>query len=135
MLTSASGSVLVDTSVWIHYFRGNEPFYSKVGQLLNDDHICTTGIIIAERLQGAKSEKERKSLRSFPSVFPVIGDHVSLWIDAGELSARLRGRGLTIGLADCFIAVVALKNRIPVFTEDGHFAELHRQTGLIFINP
>ena len=133
MLIPASDSVLVDTSAWIHYFRGNEPFCSKVGQLLDADRICTTGIIIAELLQGAKSKKERHSLRSFPSVFPVIGDGASLWIDAGDLSARLREQGLTIGLADCFIAVVALKNQIPVLTEDRHFAELQRQTGLTLI--
>ena len=63
----------------------------------------------------------------------VIGDGASLWIDAGDLSARLREQGLTIGLADCFIAVVALKNQIPVLTEDRHFAELQRQTGLTLI--
>lgn len=135
MLTLDSDSVLVDTSAWIHYFRGNEPFCAKVGQLLDADRICTTGIIIAELLQGAKSEKERRTLRSFASVFPVIGDAASLWIEAGDLSARLRGQGLTIGLADCFIAVAALNNKIPVLTEDQHFAELHRQTGLTLINP
>lgn len=130
MLTLASDSVLVDTSAWIHYFRGKEPFYSKVNELLDADRISTAGLIIAELLQGAKSEKERAALRSFPSVFPVIGTSVALWVEAGELSARLRGQGLTIGLADCFIAVAALNSRISVLTEDCHFAKLHQHTGL-----
>ncbi len=135
MLTLASDSVLVDTSVWIHYFRGNEPFCSAVGHLLDADRICTTGIIVGELLQGAKSEKERRTLRSLPSVFPVIGENITLWIDAGDLSARLRAQGLTIGLADCFIAVAALKHELPVYTEDRHFAQLQQQTGLTLYVP
>lgn len=130
MLTLDSDSVLVDTSAWIHYFRGNEPFCSTVSQLLDADRICTTGLIIAELLQGARSEQERCTIRSFPSVFPVIGDIFNLWIEAGDLSSRLRGQGMTIGLADCFIAVAALETEVPVYTEDRHFAELRRQTGL-----
>lgn len=134
MLTLASDSILVDTSAWIHYFRGKEPFCSRVTELLDADRICTTGLIIAELLQGARSEKERAALRSFPSVFPVIDDSASLWMEAGELSANLRGQGLTIGLADCFIAVAALNNRISVLTEDRHFAKLHQHTGLGLVN-
>ena len=46
------------------------------------------GIIVAELMQGAKSEKELSVLRDFVHVFPFIPDSLQIWQAAGELSLR-----------------------------------------------
>ena len=42
--------VLVDTSVWIEFFRKHEPYHGIVSRLIDDEQIFCCGIILAERL-------------------------------------------------------------------------------------
>lgn len=134
MTTIASGDVLVDTSAWIDYFRGQEPLHGMVAALLDENRICCLGLILAELLQGAKGEKERLALRDFPAIFPFVEDSVALWIKAGELSAGLRSRGKTVGLADCFIGVAAKEHGAAILTNDRHFGWLSEAVGVPLIN-
>jgi predicted nucleic acid-binding protein len=113
--------VLIDTSVWIEFFRKKEPFYSRVLQLLDEDNICCTGIVLAELIQGAKSRKEIKTLKDFKYVFIFLEDSASAWEMAGELSFTLRQSGNQIGLSDCYIAICASKAKVAILTLDNHF--------------
>jgi len=51
--------ILVDTSVWIDYFRNQSAgFVDFVAELVKNHEICVPQIVLAELMQGAKSEKE-----------------------------------------------------------------------------
>jgi predicted nucleic acid-binding protein len=113
--------VLVDTSVWIEFFRKNEPYFSIVSRLIDDEQVFCCGIILAELMQGAKSEKELGVLDDFPRVFPFITESGSLWSTAGKLAFQLRRKGVTIGLSDCYIAMAAATVGAQVATLDNHF--------------
>ncbi|MBI4690332.1 MAG: PIN domain-containing protein [Nitrospirae bacterium] len=52
--------VIVDTSVLIDFLKGTEPCAGMVSRLLEKNHVVTTGLIIAELLQGMKNLKEEK---------------------------------------------------------------------------
>ena len=119
--TSALANVLVDTSVWIEFFRKREPYHGFVAGLIDEERVCCAGIILAELMQGAKSEKELGILDDFPKVFTFIPETPQLWAAAGRLSFRMRRNGKTIGLADCFIAVAAASASARVATLDSHF--------------
>jgi len=116
--------VLVDTSAWIDFFRQIEPCYSMVQRLLTEERVCTIGLIVAELMQGAKSEKELAVLRDFVHVFPYLPESPKSWQTAGELSYNLRRKGKTIGLADCFIAVCSREGNAALLTKDSHFAAM-----------
>ncbi len=116
--------VLVDTSVWIEFFRKHEPYYSIVTRLIDDEQVYCCGIILAELMQGAKSDKELSVLDDFPRVFPFIAATPQLWADAGRLAFQLRRKDVTIGLSDCYIAVAAASVRAQVATLDNHFLML-----------
>lgn len=118
---SALARVLVDTSVWIEFFRKHEPYHSIVTRLIDDEQVYSCGIILAELMQGAKSDKELAVLDDFPRVFPFIAETPQLWAAAGKLAFQLRRKGVTIGLSDCYIAVAAASVRAQVATLDGHF--------------
>jgi len=118
---SVSGKVLVDTSVWIDFFRKVEPGYSLAITLMADERVCLVGIILAELMQGAKSEKELSVLRDFSSVFPFLPESAKTWQAAGELSFQLRRKGMTLGLSDCYIAVAAREGNAEILTRDRHF--------------
>jgi predicted nucleic acid-binding protein len=121
MPMSVSAKVLVDTSVWIDFFRKVEPHYGVVMHLMADKRICLIGIILAELMQGAKSEKELSVLRDFSSVFPFLPESTKIWQAAGELSFQLRRKGMTLGLSDCYIAVAAREGNAEILTQDRHF--------------
>jgi predicted nucleic acid-binding protein len=118
---SASVKILVDTSVWIDFFRKKEPAYSEVSRLIDDDRICCTGIILGELMQGAASEKEHKILGDFLHVYEFINESPSIWKKAGELSCRLRKHGKTIPLSDCLISILSLDAGVSIYTFDKHF--------------
>lgn len=130
MKTEGSVKVLVDTSAWISFFRKEKQLHEKVSALIDDDRIACCGIIYAELLQGVKTEKELSGLKDFMQVFDFPEEHARLWEEAGELSFRLRKKGTSPGLADCYIAVLAKRNGYSILTLDGHFKDLTKETGV-----
>lgn len=130
METAALARVLVDSSVWIEFFRKNEPYHGIAGQLMDDGQVVCCGVILAELMQGAKSDKELAVLEDFLQVFTFIPESPELWAAAGKLSYKLRRKGVTVGLSDCFIAVAAASAKIPVATLDSHFDVLCKPAGI-----
>ena len=118
---NASGKVLVDTSAWIDFFRKIEPCHSILMQLMADERVCSVGLIVAELMQGAKSENELSVFRDFAHVFPFLPESSKIWQAAGELSFQLRRKGKTLGLSDCYIAVAAREGNAEILTQDRHF--------------
>ena len=78
--------VLVDSSVWIEFFRRNEPYHDIVSRLMDDEQIVCCGVILAELIQGAKSDKELAVLENFLQVFTFIPETPELWAAAGKIS-------------------------------------------------
>ena len=124
------GKVLIDTSVWIEFFKKKEPCFSSVENLIGDDRVCCLSLIYAELLQGAKSDKEINTIKEFMYVFDFIPDSVAIWEEAGLTSQALRRKGKSIGLADCFIAASAVSCGASLFTLDKHFSSIRRTTNL-----
>jgi predicted nucleic acid-binding protein len=130
METAVLARVLVDSSVWIEFFRKNEPYHAIVSQLMNDEQIVCCGVILAGLMQGAKSDKELAVLEDFLQIFTFIHETPELWAAAGKLSHKLRRKGVTVGLSDCFIAVAAASVKVPLATRDSHFDVLCKPAGI-----
>lgn len=134
METNALDKVLVDTSAWIEFFRKKEPWYSAVSGLMDDKRVCCSGLILAELIQGAKSEKELEVLRDFRHVFEFLDDSVDLWQAAGELSHALLRKGRSAGLSDCYLAVAAKTANVKILTLDKHFDIIKDMVGIGLYN-
>jgi predicted nucleic acid-binding protein len=126
--------VLVDTSVWIEFFRKREPYFSVVTELIDADAVCCTGLIYAELLQGAKTGKELNTIREFRHVFEFLPESVEVWEKAGELSFRLQRKGKSVGLSDCLIAVSAEGSQAHLLTMDKHFSAIRKELGIKLFN-
>ncbi|RJQ60860.1 MAG: PIN domain nuclease [Desulfobacteraceae bacterium] len=117
-----STRIIADTSVWIEFFRDEKSSISiHLQELLRSGRVALTGMVLAEILQGVKGLREaamvQKSLE--PLVFMEMNRE--MWQRAGEVSASLRRKGITIPLSDILIASVALNQDCKVFTTDPHF--------------
>jgi predicted nucleic acid-binding protein len=67
--------ILIDTSVWIEYFRNKSDALSKqVDAILSYDEVVVPKVVIAELVQGARSEKEISVVEGFVGAFNVV-DH------------------------------------------------------------
>jgi predicted nucleic acid-binding protein len=130
METNALDKVLVDTSAWIEFFRKKDPWYSVISGLMDDKRVCCSGIILAELIQGAKSEKELEILRDFRQVFEFLDESVDRWQAAGELSNTLQRKGKSIGLSDCYLAASAKAHKVKLLTLDRHFDVLGGAAGI-----
>lgn len=122
--------ILVDTSAWIEFFRKKEPWYSAISVLMDDKRICCSGIILAELIQGAKSERELEVLRDFRHVFEFLNESTDLWQAAGELSNTLQRKGKSVGLSDCYLAASAKAHKAKILTLDKHFDVIKGAAGI-----
>ena len=133
--TTSVERILVDTSVWIEYFSNQSPvFVGYVAEVVKTREICVPRIILAELMQGAKSEKELSVIAEFMGAFSIIDQTDQTWIKAGRLSYELRKKGKNINLTDCYIAVIAQENSCTLFTLDRHFKDIRQYTGIDLID-
>ena len=119
--------VLIDTSVWIKYFR-NKPagMSKKVDEILSKQEVYVPKIVIAELIQGAKSEREISVIEDFVEAFNIIDQKEDSWIKTGRLSFALKRKGKTINLTDCYIAVIANEYECQIFSLDEHFKDIQK---------
>ena len=123
--TMNDNRVLIDTSVWIKYFKDKpSTFSTRVDEVLSRHEVCVPKIVIAELIQGSKTEREISLIQDFVDAFSVIDQKEDSWVKAGRLSFNLRKRGKTIHLTDCYIAVIAQEYSCQICTLDEHFVDL-----------
>lgn len=114
--------VLIDTSVWIDYLQKNDSKFERtVDSLLENGRAATAAIILAELTQGAKNEKEIDTLKNYFQPLTWIESRDEHWKRAGELAFRLRQKGKTINLTDCYIAALAHQSSATILSLDKHF--------------
>ena len=115
---------LVDTTVWIDFFRGRDT--SEVRELerlmVAGDDICLCGVILTEVLQGIREAKAYdKTLAIFDS-FQFLPMTRKIFIGGARIYREARSKGLTIRNAvDCMIAAVAIEHGIPLLHNDRDF--------------
>ena len=90
-----NSKIIVDTSRWIDYFQEEREVVEFIEKGLMNDMIYTVGPIIAELLQGVKSENEYEILLNCIEAVPAVKTSIQDWKKAGELANELRRNGIT----------------------------------------
>ncbi len=112
---------IVDTPVWIEYFKNNPDVTPFVDQGLLAGTVFMVGPVLSELLQAVKSEKELEKLTDCIDAAPFMESRFEDWQLAGLLAYKLRKKGITIPLTDLFIAALSLNSGASLFTYDHHF--------------
>ncbi|RZD14790.1 MAG: PIN domain-containing protein [Candidatus Acidulodesulfobacterium ferriphilum] len=117
--------ILIDTSIWIDYFKKQNAAVVEVMDLiLAKNDIYVPKVVIAELIQGSKSEREVLVIEEFLDAFYIIDNAGSTWIKAGKLSFTMKQNGKTVNLIDCYISIMAMENNCAIYTLDKHFSEI-----------
>ena len=125
--------ILVDSSVWVDYFRGTAtPQVEKLDTLLGSEVIATGDLILAEVLQGFVSDHEfnqaRKLLTSLV-VVDMVGQTIA--IQAAKHFRVLRALGITVRKTiDTVIATRCIESRLPLLYSDRDFDPFVTHLGL-----
>jgi len=125
--------VLVDTSVWINFFKANETGSSLfLKNNLSNIIVATCPVIVQEVLQGILSDKEFKVVSSYFNTLTKFSDNpYELALDAARLYRDIRKAGFTIRKPnDCLIASYAIKNNVKLLHDDKDFYYIAMNSGL-----
>ena len=118
--------ILVDSSIWIEFFRRpDSPSSLVLDQLLAHRLVCTTGLIKAEVVPGARSPKDFHRLRSLFDALPLARERDGFWSHLVRFRRRLETKGVMgISTPDLIVATVSIQNRKIVFTADEDFTRM-----------
>ena len=125
--------VLVDTTVWIDFFKASSlPHVEVLENLISKrEDICICGIILSEVLQGVRKDSEYKKTRELFENLIILPMHNSIFFRSAEIYRALRRKGITIRKPlDCMIASVAVENEIPLLHNDRDFNPIEKYFGL-----
>jgi predicted nucleic acid-binding protein len=116
---------LVDSSVWIDYFRGvPSPETDKLDALLGTEALLTGDLIVGEVLQGFSAEPEFNTARQLMTtrlrVVSLVGPDNA--VQAARNYRALRAQGVTIRKTiDTLIATYCIENGVSLLFSDRDF--------------
>jgi hypothetical protein len=125
--------ILVDSSVWIDYFKGTiAPETEKLDKLLGSEPLAIGDLILTEVLQGFAGERDfnqaRKILTSL-TVVELCGLDVA--IQAAKNFRTLRSRGVTVRKTiDAVIATRCIESGYTLLHNDRDFDPFAKHLGL-----
>lgn len=125
--------ILVDSSVWIAYFRGQvTPVTVKLEALAAQEAILTGDLVVLEILQGARDERHaariERALRQYQIVSLLDAD---LAVLAARNYRRLRALGVTIRKTpDLIIGTYCIEQGHALLHDDRDFVPMQAHLGL-----
>jgi len=125
--------ILVDSSVWIDYFRGiSTPQVEKLDSLLGSEPLATGDPILTEVLQGFVSERDFNQARKLLTSLVIVdlaGQNVA--IQAAKNFRTLRSLGVTVRKTiDTVIATRCIEIGFPLLYSDRDFDPFVEHLGL-----
>lgn len=125
--------ILVDSSVWVDYFNGVPTSETALlDDLLGRQFLATGDVIMAEVLQGFRSDKDHAialELLSSLVFFEIVGRSVAL--RSAENHRALRKRGVTVRKTiDTLIATFCITEGLELLHSDRDFDPFVEHLGL-----
>jgi len=112
-------SVLVDTSIWIEYFRSGNG-YEKLDFLIDENLIVINDLILAELVPSLRIRNQQKLVKLLNNI-----NKLELFIHWGqiiEFQFKCLKNGLNrIGIPDLILVQNAKQNQCEIYSLDNHF--------------
>lgn len=112
--------ILVDTSVWVRFLRGSEPYASELDRLLGRDEVLGHEFVYGELLIGDRGGRPRL-------LGAYLQMHQAITLAHSEVVELVRHRklyGRGIGWIDVHLLASALVERADLWTADAPLAAL-----------
>ncbi len=110
--------ILVDTSIWIEFFKSNPVFVNEIESLLVSKNVITIEPIFAELLFGSRNDYERKIILSYWKVLPKIKFSEGSFIESADFANKRNYHNVGIGLIDSILSKAVIENKHLIWTLD-----------------
>jgi len=112
-------SVLVDTSIWIDYFRKGNNF-EKLDFLIDENLVVINDLILTELIPFLKVKNQRKVIKLLHNINKL---EISInWDQIVEYQYKCLKSGINgVGISDLIIAQNAKQNHCEIYSLDNHF--------------
>ena len=117
-------SVLVDTSVWVEYFRkGND--FGKVDFLIDENIIVINELILTELIPFLKLQNHLKLINLLKNINKI---RITInWDNLVEIQYKCLKKGINgVGIPDLIISQNAIQNNCKIYSLDKHFHEMSK---------
>lgn len=125
--------ILVDSSVWIDYFRGTKtPQTERLHSLLGAEPLAIGDLILMEVLQGFSDDSEFAKAKNALTAFSIVDvGGRSISIQAAQNYRRLRRLGITVRkTVDVLIATRCIESGYHLLHDDRDFDAFAEHLGL-----
>jgi len=123
--------ILVDTSVWIDFFRSSPGRAGReLRRLIEEvEPFALTGVVVTEVLRGLTREVNR--IERYLSMWELLEPSgFSTYREASAISRLARSRGISLTTIDTLIAAIALEHQASLFSLDKDFSRVARISAL-----
>ena len=118
--------IVVDTSIWIEFFRGrNSTVNNHLCRLIDQDQVLLAAPVRLEILMGA-ARREVPTLRRVLSALPLLVPGDATWSKLESWVDRARKAGERFGAMDLLIAGIADDHGASIWSMDDDFARMAR---------
>lgn len=114
--------LIVDTSSWISYFKGQP--CDDIDLALKEGRVHLPPIVVAELLSSNLKSADRVKVADFLKELPLCETSFDHWEKVGELRAHLSKKGLNVSTPDSHIAQCAIDLNGYLVTEDAVFKKI-----------
>jgi predicted nucleic acid-binding protein len=112
-------SVLVDSSIWVEYFRGSADD-GGLDFLIEENLVVVNDLILAELIPALHVRRQRKLIGLMREIVcpPLEVD----WDDLIQMQIACLKHGINkVGISDLMIAQHAIQNHLELYTRHKHF--------------
>ncbi len=110
--------ILIDTSVWIEYFKQNSEYVEDIQPLLKGQLVITIEPVFSELLYGVRNRKEKELIQSYWHILPRIDFGDDSMIEAAGYANLQNYLEFGIGLIDAVIIKSVLDRNHLLWTLD-----------------
>lgn len=112
-------NVLIDSSAWIEYFKGNKNFLF-INDFIDNNKICTNDLILTELIPSMIHKKENNLIDLINSIYK-YEVHIN-WEELKQFQIKnLQNGNNNVPMTDLIIAQNCIKNDLIIVTQDKHF--------------
>lgn len=123
--------ILVDSSVWITYFR-DETAHARLDEFIENNQICTNDLVLSELVPYLHVKKQKQIINL---MLELPKKELSInWDFVIKLQISNLQEGINrVGIPDLLIVDHVLANSLILYSEDKHFKLMQKHTSFDLI--
>jgi predicted nucleic acid-binding protein len=114
--------ILVDSSVWIAFFRGSIP-QKALFELIDANQICINDLVLSEIVPSLLMRKEKGLV---DTLYRILRYPLSInWLELINYQVKNLRKGINrVGISDLIIMQNVIQQNLVLYTLDSHFTKM-----------